>query len=288
MLIQHSPNPHSYAAMRIDHIATVEHFPYPDIMEAARKVQPKTYLVFLNTALSIPFPQDPWFPFTVTPIAPFPPPTEGHLTSEMCIPIYPNTSHPEGRAAVRTEPPFPYDNCYHWSNAREFNVRVRPRQKGYFDDDRELWRMVARDCTKVEEARGRDAPEDVPTIPTDIQPQTPVPLADTVAGSWDVGEGGHPSAPEASSGHEDTVPAPNQEIANVANDGMAAEAQSSANDDAVSDFRALVGMGIFGTRLDNKDDYPLVDVWLELADHLKQEDIPDPRDFYAECDTLVQ
>ena len=117
--------------------------------------------------MSIPFPQDPWFPFTVTPIAPFSPPAEGHITPEICVPIYPNTSHPEGRAAVRTVPPFPYDNCYHWSNAREFNVRVRPREHVYFDDDvaiktrirdeRELWRMVAVDQTKAEEA---DAPDD--------------------------------------------------------------------------------------------------------------------------------
>ena len=214
----------------------------------------------------------------------------------MCVPIYPNTSHPEGRAAVRTEPPFPYDNCYHWSNAREFNVRVRPREQGYFDDDvaiktrirdeRELWRMVARDCTKVEEARVRDAPEDAPTTPTDIQSQ--VLLADTVGESWDVEEGGRPSAPEAGSRQQDTVPAQNEETVNVADDGMEAEAKSNTDDDAVSDFRALVGMGIFGTRLDNKDDYPMVDVWLELADHLKQEDIPDPRDFYVECDTSVQ
>lgn len=320
MLIQYSPNPHSYAAIRINHVATVEHFPFPDIIESARKIQPKTYLVFLNTvrelfihvtrkecsgcsrrgqALSIPFPQDPWFPFIVNPIAPFPPPMEGHVTSEMCIPIYPNTSHPSGRAAVHTEPPFPYDNCYHWSSARDVGVRVRPRQTGHFDDDiavktrirdeRELWRMVARDCTKVEEATRRDVPDGFPSGPPETQPEATArpSTPDTALGPED----GHGSmiggAPEACSGSEGHGLAGHEGITET-EDATDADAQSCASDDAISDFQALVGMGIFGTRLDNKDDYPLVDVWLELADQLKQEDIPDPRDFYVECNTLVQ
>ncbi|PIL33728.1 hypothetical protein GSI_04353 [Ganoderma sinense ZZ0214-1] len=279
MLIQYSPNPHCYAILRIDHLATVEHFPYPDIIDAAKKMQPKTYLVYLRNALSIPFPQDPWFPFIVVPVAPLQPPADGHFTPEMCIPIYPNASHPAGREPVHTELPFPYDNCYHWSNARGFNVRVRPRKNGYFDEDvavrprirdeGELWRMVAADRTKVEEADAPDRPMETPL------PATPVsigPKPDTQEDCSSI-QGG-----ELGLAQDEPLE----------NDLGEVDGQSCASDEVISEFQAIVGMGVFGTRLDNKDDYPLVDVWLELADHLKQEDIPDPRNFYAECDTLIQ
>ena len=46
------------------------------------------------------------------------------ITSDMCIPIYPNEVHPTGRSALRTEPVFPFSNCYHWAFSN-IDVRVR-------------------------------------------------------------------------------------------------------------------------------------------------------------------
>lgn len=33
----------------------------------------------------------------------------------MCVPIFPNTTHPLGRAPVHTTPAFPFSSCSHWA-----------------------------------------------------------------------------------------------------------------------------------------------------------------------------
>ena len=46
------------------------------------------------------------------------------------MPIFPNETHPTGRPALHTEPPFPYTGCYIWTFA-ETGVRVAPRAEGW-------------------------------------------------------------------------------------------------------------------------------------------------------------
>ena len=41
-------------------------------------------------------------------------PSEKGVTNDMCVPIFPATAHPSGRAPVHSEPPFPFSDCYHW------------------------------------------------------------------------------------------------------------------------------------------------------------------------------
>ena len=48
----------------------------------------------------------------------------------MCVPIYPNETHPTGRAPVHTKPAFPFSNCYHWA-FYDVDVRVRATQDGW-------------------------------------------------------------------------------------------------------------------------------------------------------------
>ena len=40
----------------------------------------------------------------------------------MCAPIFPNETHPTGRAPVHTQPVFPFPNCYHLAF---YNIKVR-------------------------------------------------------------------------------------------------------------------------------------------------------------------
>lgn len=47
-------------------------------------------------------------------------------------------------------------------------------------------------------------------------------------------------------------------------------------------------MGIFAGPDQDVGVLPLVDLWLDLADNLKQEDIPDPLDFLKERDAIVR
>ena len=51
-------------------------------------------------------------------------------TPEMCMPIFPNVTHPTGRPALHTEPTFPYSGCYIWTFA-ETQVRVAEREEGW-------------------------------------------------------------------------------------------------------------------------------------------------------------
>lgn len=47
-------------------------------------------------------------------------------------------------------------------------------------------------------------------------------------------------------------------------------------------------MGIFAGPDQDVGVLPLVDLWLDLSDNLKQEDIPDPLDFLKERDAIVR
>ncbi|RPD68994.1 hypothetical protein L226DRAFT_540163 [Lentinus tigrinus ALCF2SS1-7] len=126
-----------YAAIRIDPIATVEGYDYPDIQETARNLKTKTYLVFIDEALQVTFPDSPWFGYCVIPVAPClrPPYEERGVRPDMCIPICPNKALPLGRDGLETQPTFPFDNCYHWSDpCCQMDVRVRASPDG-FDDD---------------------------------------------------------------------------------------------------------------------------------------------------------
>ena len=48
----------------------------------------------------------------------------------MCLPIFPNETHPTGRPALHTEPVFPFPGCYHWAFA-DTGVRVLPKADGW-------------------------------------------------------------------------------------------------------------------------------------------------------------
>lgn len=51
---------------------------------------------------------------------------DNNVTPDMCVPIYPASQHPHGRAPVRTDPCFPFDNCYHWfGDDMAIQIRVK-------------------------------------------------------------------------------------------------------------------------------------------------------------------
>ncbi|KAI0350625.1 hypothetical protein OH77DRAFT_1412659, partial [Trametes cingulata] len=128
MAAVYSPNPGTYAVVRMDPVAMVQNSDDQDAVAAASAMKPKRYLVYIQSDLELPFPHRPWYCYRVWPIAPFVRPRDeaAGVTSDMCTPIFPNMYHPTRRAPLRTEPPFPFDNCYHWSGT-SLAVRVRAR-----------------------------------------------------------------------------------------------------------------------------------------------------------------
>ncbi|RDX46964.1 hypothetical protein OH76DRAFT_1321749, partial [Lentinus brumalis] len=117
------PEDETFAVIRMDPVAMVRHLNDPEALRAAQALSTRSYLVYLHCDSVLPFPGKPWYGFTVYLVGPCLPPHDcDFMTSEMCIPIFPNASHPEGREPVRPQPVFPFDNCYIWSG---LNMKIR-------------------------------------------------------------------------------------------------------------------------------------------------------------------
>ena len=54
----------------------------------------------------------------------------GGVTSDMVMPIFPNTDYAKGREPLRANPTFPFPNCYFWICARS-SLRIRVKPGGY-------------------------------------------------------------------------------------------------------------------------------------------------------------
>ncbi len=47
--------------------------------------------------------------------------------------------------------------------------------------------------------------------------------------------------------------------------------------------KGILGLGVFGVPNDNPELLPLVDLWLDLSEHITAEEITDPREFLKKC-----
>ncbi|KAI0692636.1 hypothetical protein C8T65DRAFT_72799 [Cerioporus squamosus] len=128
----------TFAVIRMDPVAMIRrHLNDPEALRAAEALSPRSYLVYLDNHHRLrTWAPKPWHNFRIYPIGPSvrPPNEDECVTSAMCTPIFPNTVHPEGRAPLRTEPIFPFDNCYFWSRVN-MEIRVCPRPEGFSRDD---------------------------------------------------------------------------------------------------------------------------------------------------------
>ncbi len=113
--------------------------------------------MILLQEMELPFPDKPWYRYRVCPIAPSlraEDKDEGYAP-EMCMPIFPNTSHPLGRPSVRTVPVFPYDNCYHWA---EFHTDIRVRARPELFDERRAILLPGAEKVDMNRHLGEDIP----------------------------------------------------------------------------------------------------------------------------------
>ncbi|KAI0653325.1 hypothetical protein C8Q70DRAFT_1059397 [Cubamyces menziesii] len=249
------PMPFLYAAIRMDPVAMVEHLQDPIALAAARKLQPKTYLVYIEAQLELPFPGKPWYRFCVCPIGTsLRPEDKVHdLTPEMCIAIHPNKFHPTGRSPVIPEPSFPYDNCYHWIGFAIY-IRVRARSE-QFEHERAV-RLPPEERTTMElHWEDDDDRRDV-----------------------------------ASDGSSSGCSEPGDAVSILSRAATSTSSSESSIEPDTGDTAGdiLAEMNIFGDPMHDVELFPLVDLWFELTEHLKQEDIPDPMELYKERDEIVR
>ncbi|KAL7277684.1 hypothetical protein ACG7TL_008616 [Trametes sanguinea] len=297
------PSGLQYAVVRIDPVAMVEHFNDPIAIAEGHALDTKKYLVYLEVAIDMPFPTNKWFRYRVGLIGATlcaEDPSRG-ITSDMAIPIYPNTSHPSGRTPVDPETPFPFPNCYHWVKGIE-TVRIRGKAEMY--DEAHAVKISAMQHVNIQKALSADllrihkfrmaqtrslatalanaqTTEDVHVVGPDQPPRI------------------HVSSPQATSSSQnsrlsdrtrDTRYRSNEPLAT--GNGLEIPRSNSPMRHprrVDPDLEGIIRMDIFDLAHDDPAEYiPLVDLWFELSEHLTADTIPSPLDFQKERDAIAR
>ncbi|OJT06556.1 hypothetical protein TRAPUB_2633 [Trametes pubescens] len=230
--------------------------------------------------MDLPFPDQPWYRFEAFPIGPHLPPSrkaKGY-TPEMCIPIYPNSNHPTGREPVHPERPFPYGNCYHWI-ATKVRIRVRGRPEG-FDETNAISLS-----TKTELLMGSTFRNDYLRAMENADVQSR-------PAAYDHGD----AIPRPSMGRPPRSAVGDAESASHRQeDDMDAASVSSRSSRSGRSIRRpmtsvedIMAMDIFTGPAEDLYLVPLVDLWPELANNLKEEDIPSPLELYREIEMIQE
>ncbi|OSC96772.1 hypothetical protein PYCCODRAFT_1462277 [Trametes coccinea BRFM310] len=296
------PLSRQYAVIQMDPVGMVRHFEDPIALAAAQAMKPQKYLVYLEFPRDLSTPARPWFRYDVSLIGNTLRSEEPEygITSEMVIPIHPNTYRTsDNRAPVRTQPPFPFDNCFHWIESGLI-VRVRRKATRYDDanayklnfyEQMEMDKKFLPDHMRIEaflRARADEAGEaDLRLRPhTDSLPhqsfgsrcQSTSPGSDIESRLGDdvdsLPEG--PGAPNDSDDTDDSDPASPRTL--------------SPDDNSAADIvEAFFKMDILGFNVDDTAELmPLVDLWFELTDHLTAETIPNPMDLHKEHEEIMR
>ncbi|KAI0327912.1 hypothetical protein GY45DRAFT_1355416 [Cubamyces sp. BRFM 1775] len=272
--IFYCPSPGSYAVIRLNPVEMVRPFEDAQALLEAHAMRPKSYLIMLQMELGLPWPDQPWYRFEVEPIATSLRPedkTRG-ITPDLCIPIYPNTSHPTGRIPVKPEPEglFPYDNCYHWFDAKLVGVRIRARPEEF--DETNAVALSVDSRMHIEQALEKELPHilEIKRRPQSVASATSEPSRDLPALSSSVEH--YNTSPQCFAGRESS------EISSMCS-GVTSTRDRPSN----HSLDDLAAMDIFSGPNEDVELRPLVDLWIsELGDHLKQEDIPNPVDMFEE------
>ena len=259
----------------------------------------------------MPIPGRPWFCYSVSLIGPSPPPADlkHGVDPTMCIPIFPNTEHPEGRRAVYPEPSFPFDHCYHWYRTR-MTVRVRARPEGWNEDEAvylpsdDLHTMgiyLLNDALRSRHARD-PAPRCISVSDDPLEDE------DSDSAFWDSSPGGrsvHPfSGNQPVSNHVSTRSSPDpssptdpssnasESVSNLETGTHESRSSSRAALDAetVSVDSIISATDLQTLRRQAKDAalFPVVDLWYDLAGHLTQDEIGSPVDFFEERAAIIK
>lgn len=248
-------------------------------------------------AKDLPTPTKPWFRFEVWPIATAlrPEDPEEGITSDMVIPIYPNTVHPAGRAAIPPEVPFPFPNCYFWVST-SLTVRIRRKAIRYDDscapilgipESLSFGERFKEDYKRKQAVRNAKAGDAVfgggpsgacappsPPMVHDANDQHPPESIDSNLADDDAD-----TLPEGGATHTDT------DSVDTLFTPSGRENQPAFIDSVVE----ILQMDFFGFNPDDTVEFlPLVDLWFEITNHLTADAIPNPMELFKERDTIMQ
>ena len=203
------------------------------------------------------------------------------IAPEMCIPIFPNESHPTDQKALRTKPVFPFSNCYHWIETR-IDIRVCAREEGFMVDDAvqlpvpeemELKSLLAKFGGAAARARKARLP------PSPPEPATPEQDPDAV----------NEVLPSALSADGDQPPDASFDGGTPTHDRLSCPSDEvPPGDTAEEAVDAIVHMNVFGNPYADVEPLPLVQLWIDIHSELKQDEIGNPLDFFKERDAIVR
>ncbi|KAL7283025.1 hypothetical protein ACG7TL_002449 [Trametes sanguinea] len=281
------PLPGFYGVMEMDPVAMVQDLDDEEAERLARAMQTKRYLVYLYNPVELPWPDRPWYGYYVYPIGPCfrSEKPEKAITADMCIPIAPNKVHPAGRPPLATVPTFPFTNCYHWVDAL---TRVRIRAGQEFDETRavqlpNIAQIQMQDIFEEDMDRAYDVLEERQHSGGLAVSQSQANDISTEGSEVNYNCGAAPSHPATSDDQRDDRP-DTRSCSEGTSCGGSRRQSISPSSDSLDAFAAL---DPFGFNID--EDVllaPLVDFCFDLTDHLCEEEIPSPVDFWNERDQI--
>ncbi|KAI0800131.1 hypothetical protein C8Q74DRAFT_1190978 [Fomes fomentarius] len=310
------PSSHHYAVIRMDPVAMVEGLGLDDDLETlaeARAMQPRKYLVYLSWPEELVQPKSRWCRFQVKPIGTTlrtlrPEDSSRGITSDMVVPIAPNTAHSRGGEPLHPTPSFPFSNCFHWiQNDMEVRVRV---PKGGVEHDGAI-RLTAKEHRKLNK-RFKDDYERIATFT--LHQRASSPSTDSISVATAVHDQNSPNGLRKAAYVSDehlsllyrriayeqgvTRSIPPESLRDD-NSGSSLDesSESSSGSTSVSSLTppptassgdSLAALDIFRWDPDPITGLlPLVDVWLDIDKHLTPETIPDPTALQEEERTII-
>ena len=205
------------------------------------------------------------------------------ITGDMVMPIYPNEEHLRGRTPIRPEPCFPFNDCFFWIEST-LEVRVRVKPEGY--DEEHAVRM-GRDPYMAHLKCWHD---DFKRIQDNVEMSaaaTPHPETSAVPIflSLHHGTSSRCTTPSSLASSTDGQTCQPEDINRLLSDPRRTPSRESSPD--TDSYELMDSMNIFGWQHDSANKFiPLVDVWLDLDQHLVADSIPSPVDLYQEQQTI--
>ncbi|RPD60787.1 hypothetical protein L227DRAFT_653068 [Lentinus tigrinus ALCF2SS1-6] len=182
----------------------------------------------------------------------------------------PNTAHPTGRPAVRPATSFSFSNCYHWIDY-EIVVRVKNVEGGW--DHSHAISIGKSQFRQVEKTFGQDWGR----VRQLLDERGPAERAH--------GSDADVFNPASSSSHSSTD-LPHEAQPDRSQGSQDSDRGSSTID---SDVSSIDVPDLFGDDVDPRvaELLPLVNLWLDITEHLEEDTIPNPEDLFHERDAIV-
>ncbi|PBL00124.1 hypothetical protein ARMGADRAFT_955777, partial [Armillaria gallica] len=109
-----------YIAFKLDPVASLKALNDPEVTKSCETLETKTYVSCVTYLLSFPLPGVEYISVSMTLLSKGLPKDDPDrfITSDMSVPVLPNTSNPLSRPPLEPSMPLPWPDCYHPTQSR--------------------------------------------------------------------------------------------------------------------------------------------------------------------------